>query len=308
MAKRRPTPPYLTLPEEALHAEPADGWELLVEGQRNRVLADKGLFPSWDSTLKFSLRRRFSFDPAAIDAYLEIPAGQAKYRFVARLETAGGMMSKVGYEMALNPEDGIVEVQLTPRSRWFSKDIAVVCSIVVASIQGDVGVLSPTQPGSRVWSQRWSAKLEGGRVRLPIEVISFSKQLHALAIPNALLHVSVADDPGLEFEQAVCVYLNSDIPNFVSDFERGEKAATGVVWDCVLRQILSAGLSEAFDREDVEFSRNSIFAQVETWIKAIFPGEARESLAAMRRENPSLFEGRIQSWVNAGEFQSREET
>jgi hypothetical protein len=308
MAKRKPTPPYLTLPEEALHAEPADGWELFVEGQYDRVLTDKGLFPSWDSSLKFSLRRRFSFDPAALDAYLEIPAGQAEYQLVVRIETAGGMMSKVGFEATLDPGERMAEVQLTPDSKWLSKDIAVVCSVVVVSTSDGLGALSPTQPGSRVWSQTWSAKLEGGRVRLPIEVVSFSKQLHALAIPNALLHVSVADDPGLDFEQAVCVYLNSDIPNFVAEFERGEKAATGVVWDSVLRQVLSAGLSEAFDHDDDEFSQNSICAQIESWIKAIFPGEVRESLAAMRRENPSLFESRIQSWVNAGAFSSGRES
>src|SRR3546814_320775 len=144
----------------------------------------------------------------------------------------------------------VVEVELAPDSRWLSKDIRVVCSVVVASTRGDLGTLSPVHPGSRVWTQAWSAKLEGGRARLPIEVVSFGRQLHDLAIPNALLYVSVADDPQLEFEQAVCVYLNSDHPRFVADFERGEGATTALVWGAVVRQVLSAGLSEAFDRSE----------------------------------------------------------
>lgn len=307
MAKRRPIPPYLTLPDEMLHAEPVDGWELLVDGQQDRVVRDKEPFPSWDSSLKFSLRRRFTFDPDVLDAHLEIPSGQAEYQFVVRLETAGGMMSQVGFKQVLDSGDGIVEVQLVPDSRWLSKDIAVVCSVVVASTQGDLGVLSPTLPGSKVWLQTWSAKLEGGRVRLPIEVVSFGKQLHAIAIPNALLHVSVADDPRLEFEQAVCVYLNSDHPRFVADFERGERSATAMVWDSVVRQVLSAGLSEAFDDEGEKLPQDSVGAQIESWMQSIFPGESRESLAAMRRESPSLFEGRIQSWINAGSFWSEGE-
>ncbi|MGY0799619.1 hypothetical protein ACW7G0_11265 [Lysobacter sp. A286] len=307
MAKRRPIPPYLTLPDEMLDAEPIDGWELLVDGQQNRIVHDKEPFPSWDSLLKFSLRRRFTFDPDALDTHLGIPSGQAEYQFVVRLETAGGRMSRVELKKVLDPRDGTIEVQIAPDSRWLSKDISVACSVVVGSTQGDLGVLSPTLTGSRVWFQTWSAKLEGGRVRLPIEVVSFGKQLHAIAIPNALLHVSVADDPRLEFEQAVCVYLNSDHPRFVAGFESGERSATVMVWDSVVRQVLSAGLSEAFDEEGDELPQDSIGAQITSWVQSIFPGESRGSLAAMRRESPSLFEGRVQSWINAGSFWSEEE-
>lgn len=307
MAKRRPIPPYLTLPDEMLHAEPIDGWELLVDGQQDRVVHDKEPFPSWDSSLKFSLRRRFTFDPAALDTHLGMPSGQAEFQFVVRLETAGGRISRVEFKKVLDPGDGTVEVQVAPDSRWLSKDIAVTCSVVVASTQGDHGVLSPTLPGSRVWLQTWSAKLEGGRVRLPIEVASFGQQLHEIAIPHALLHVLVADDSRLEFEQAVCVYLNSDHPRFVADFERGEKSATAMVWDSVVRQVLSAGLSEAFDDEGEDLPQDSIGAQVASWVQSIFPGESRKSLAAMRRESPSLFESRVQSWINAGAFWSEEE-
>ena len=217
-------------------------------------------------------------------------------------------MSQVGFKKVLDPGEGFVEVQLTPNSQWLSKDIAVVCSVVVASTKGDLGVLSPAQPGSRVWLQTWSAKLEGGRVRLPIEAVSFGKNLRALAIPNALIYVSVADDPALEFEQAVCIYLNSDYPDFVAEFERGESSATAMVWDCVVRQVLSAGLSGAFDSQDEVIPQDSIGVQIESWIKAIFPGEARESLSAMSKHSPGLFEARIQSWIKAGAFWSRGET
>ena len=308
MAKRKPIPPYLTLPGDALHPEPADGWELLVEDKPDRIVRDKDLFPSWDSALRFSLRRRFICDPGAFDGHLDIPAGHASYQLVVRLETAGGVMSRVVFKKVLDPEDSVVEVELAPDSRWLSKDIRVVCSVVVASTHGDLGTLSPVHPGSRVWTQVWSAKLEGGRARLPIEVVSFGRQLHDLAIPNALLYVSVADDPQLEFEQAVCVYLNADHPRFVAEFERGEGTSTALVWDAVVRQVLSAGLSEAFDDEDEALSEDTVGAQLEAWVKAIFPSESRRSLGAMRKDSPGLFEGRIQSWVNAGAFWSEGES
>lgn len=308
MAKRKPIPPYLTLPNDAIHADPVEGWELLVDDNPDRVVGDKDLFPSWDSSLSFILRRRFVCNPQAFDDYLEIPSAHASYQFIVRLETASGLLSQVVFKKELGPDDSTVEVLIAPDSRWLSKDIAVACSLVVASVRGHLGALSPSRSGSRVWSQTWSAKLEGGRTRLPIEIISFRTQLHDLAIQNALLHVSVADDPQLEFEQAVCVYLNSDHPRFITDFERGEKTATAMVWDSVVRQVLSAGLSEAFDGEGEAPPEGSFGAQLAVWIESIFPGESRRSLCAMRRDNPGLFEGRVQSWVNAAAFWSGDES
>lgn len=300
MAKRKPVPPYLTLPDDALRADPTGGWELLVDGHPDRIVADKDLFPSWDSSLKFSLRRRFHFDLTTFSEHLGIPPGQASYQFLVRLETAGGLMSQVAFRQIIDPEEETVEVEIAPDSRQLSKDIEMSCSVAIAQTHGDLGVLSPTHAGSRVWLQTWQAKLEGGRVRLPIEVISFASQMHDLAIPHALIHVAVADDPRLEFEQAVCVYLNSDHARFVADFERGERIATVLVWDAVVRQVLSAGLSETLGDDGESFPEDSFGAQLESWMASIFPGESRESIAATRRDNPGIFEGRIQSWVNVG--------
>ena len=302
MAKRRPIPPYLTLPDDTLQAEPADGWELLVDGLPDRVVPDRGDFPSWDSSLRFTLRRRFSFDPNEFRGHLLIPSGRASYQFVVRLETAGGLFSQVVFRQKLALEENVVEVEIAPDSRRLSKDIVLACSVVMEKVNGDVDVLSPSQIGSRVWLQNWSAKLEEGRVRLPIEVISFDKQLHDLLIPNAMIYVSVADDPALEFEQSVCVYLNSDHPRFVADFERGERTATGVVWDAIVRQTLAAGLSASFYDESESFPENSMGAQLESWMASIFPGESKASIAVTRQQDPAVFEGRIQSWVNAGAF------
>src|SRR3546814_7254506 len=78
--------------------------------------------------------------------------------FVVRLETAGGVMSRVVFKKVLDPEDSVVEVELAPDSRWLSKDIRVVCSVVVASTRGDLGTLSPVHPGSRVWTQAWRSE------------------------------------------------------------------------------------------------------------------------------------------------------
>jgi hypothetical protein len=302
MAKRRPIPPYLTLPDDTLQAEPADGWELLVDGLPDRVVPDRGDFPSWDSSLRFTLRRRFSFDPNEFRGHLLIPSGRASYQFVVRLETAGGLFSQVVFRQKLALEENVVEVEIAPDSRRLSKDIVLACSVVMEKVNGDVDVLSPSKIGSRVWLQNWSAKLEEGRVRLPIEVISFDKQLHDLLISNAMIYVSVADDLALEFEQSVCVYLNSDHPRFVADFERGERTATGVVWDAILRQTLAAGLSASFYDESESFPENSMGAQLESWMASIFPGESKASIAVTRQQDPAVFEGRIQSWVNASAF------
>src|SRR3546814_17363477 len=89
--------------------------------------------------------------------------------------------------------------------------------------------------------------------------------------------------------------------------ERGEGATTALVWGAVVRQVLSAGLSEAFDDEDEVLSEDTFGAQLDVWIKAIFPGESRRYLGAVRNYSPGWFEGRIQSCENAAAFCSEGE-
>lgn len=302
MAKRRPIPPFLTLPESAVVMEPTSGWELIVGDQQPVLVADRSAFPSWDSTLRFELRRRFHVDVASMLTALELGDVTCRISMVTRMETGRGLVSEMINDHELDLLEPLFEVIVKPDSMKLSQDLTLICAVALANVEGNPGELSPTTRGARLWQDRWSVKLEGGRTRLPIEVISFSKNLQGYATPNALYQVAVADYPELEFEQAVCVYLNADYPKFVAAVERGEPAVTAMLWDAVVRQLVSFGASSAFADHDSEWPDGSVGAHLRSWMSAMFPGERPSSIFASRIENPGLFEARIQSWAKAGSF------
>lgn len=302
MARRRSVPPFLTLDGGACLAEPSDGWELIKDDRPAESVLDGAMFPAWDSALQFSLRRRFTIDTVSMQERLGLQGAQCKFRLVTRLETGRGLLSEVVDARGLGRGETPVEVTLTPDSSRLSRDMSLVSSIVLMHVEGDVDELAPSIKGARVWESRWTTRLEGGKTRLPMEVISFSTGLWRVAAPRALFHVAVADLPDLDFEQAVCVYLNSDCPAFVAGIEKGEPAATAILWEGVVRQLIAFGLSSAFVEDRDDWPEGSIGRQVRSWQIAIFPGEKPDSIMAFRAENPGVYEARIQSWANTGAF------
>src|SRR5687768_7097243 len=95
MAKRRPIPPFITLPEYGVVAEPATGWEFHREGCPPVVVGDGQLFPSWDSALKFSLRRKLVINPAATIDALGLAGTRCRLGLCTRLDTGRGLYSEV---------------------------------------------------------------------------------------------------------------------------------------------------------------------------------------------------------------------
>jgi hypothetical protein len=289
-------PPFYALGYDSVEMDPIAGWELIREGQEPLVIEDRCPLPSWDSELRFALRRRFGIR-APIDDALMLSGANARFRVVTRLETARGLRSIIADHREVGFGRGTpVEVLIRPDSRALAHELALVTGVVVESTDGAEDPLAPTVPGSRVWVDRWTARLEGGRARLPLELTSFSATFRGWSISNALFHVDVADYPELDFEQAVCVYLNTDFPGFVAAVESGSAPETALLWDGVIRRIISVGLGGEFG-ESESWPDGSLGAQVASWCSMVFHGESREAVASMRSDSPSRFEAKIQSWA-----------
>ncbi|MEZ5461918.1 hypothetical protein [Dokdonella sp.] len=290
-------PPYLTLPDSAIALDPIDGWELIREDQEPEVIPDRSALPSWDSSLRFGLRRRFQLKVSPDEA-LGLEGREAKFKLVTRLNTARGLGSRIVDERsAIFGDEGFIEILVHPDSRTLAYDIRLTTWLVLESVSGQARVdVAPKVSGSRLWHDSWRAKIEGGRTRLPFELTSFSKSFPGWRMPGALFHVDVADYPDLQFEQAVCVYLNTDYPEFVTAIEKSKPAETAILWDGVVRRIVSVGLGDEFTRSS-EWQDDSLGAQVRTWTTAIFPGYSIKSIAELRLEHPSRFEAMIQSWA-----------
>lgn len=296
MSARLAVPPFLVLPLDGVEMDPIAGWEMLRDGQGPQVIADRRPLPSWDTELCFALRRRFRIKAEPDDA-LRVKGANARFRIVTRLETACGLKSSIVYNQETDFGDEMfAEVLIRPDSRALSFGIALITSVVLGSTDGAPDSLAPKVPGSRVWVDRWTARLEGGRTRLPMELASFKRTFSGWSISNALFHVDIAEYPELDFEQAVCVYLNADYPGFVAAVENGSGPETALLWDGLIRRLISVGLGMEFG-ESQSWPDGSLGAQVASWLAMVFHGESREAIAALRAENPSRFEARIQSWA-----------
>lgn len=289
-------PPHLTLSEDMVVASPANGWILQREGHVPLVIEDGEILPAWDTELRFELHRTF----AALGKWQEhlgFPSGGAEFGMVTRLVTAGGLLSEVVDVQPLSStSDSDLVVIVRPSSREIAKDIRIHCCIILCAAGPDGLALAPADKGARLWADRWSARIEGGRARLPFELASFSKELRGYRINRALFHVEVAEDPELDFEQAVCVYLNTDNPSFVKAIEQGAATETALLWDGVMRRLIITGLGQTFEGD--AWPPDSLGMQVARWLVGIFPGQSREALTRMVIADPSRFEALIQSWTD----------
>lgn len=293
--RRRPIPPYRQFRPESIACEPNGGWEVEARGE-TKALDDGAPFSDWDASLVFTLKRRFRVSETALLDLGAVDPDAIRLQLVVRMVTAGNLSSSMPFRLDL-PRQSMqpVDVRISPPLGKLSRDLTLETSIVVLGTIGVTDPLVPSVPGSRVWEDQWRVRLEGGKTRLPFEILDFENAFRGLGLTDALFHVDVADDPELEFEQAVCVSINSRFGAFVSAVERVEPVATALLWDAVLRRVLVAGLGNGFDFRG-QFPEPSVGAQWVRWFAQAFPGESIESAQRMLVEQPSRFEARIQSW------------
>lgn len=293
--RRRPIPPYHQLPMESVRLDPMEGWQLHARGQ-TVTLPDGEPFPEWDASLEFELKRRFSLSPDA-HRQLGVDSPDAiKLQLVVRSVTAGNLSASVliRRDLSLSDEEPF-EVVVRPAPGTIARDLTLETSVVFLGGAESADPLVPALPGSRVWEERWRTRLEGGKVRLPFEVVDFEAMFGGLGFADALFHVDVADDADLDFEQGVCVCINSRYEGFVQSVARLEPLPTAMLWDAVLRRVLTAGIGAGFNVSGT-YPEASVGAQWRRWFGQVFPGESIESVQRLIIEQPSRFEARVQSW------------
>lgn len=293
--RRRPVPPYRQFRPESVACEPRGGWEVEARGE-TKTLEDGAPFSDWDASLVFALKRRFHFNETALLDLGVVDPEAICLQLVVRMATAGNLSSSVPFRLDL-PRQAFqpVDVRISPVLGKLSRDLTLETSIVVLRTIGVTDPLVPSVPGSRIWEDQWRVRLEGGKTRLPFEILDFEDSYRGFGLMDALFHVDVADDPELEFEQGVCVSINSRFETFVSAVERLEPVATALLWDAVLRRVLVAGIGNGFDFRG-QYPEPSVGAQWVRWFGQAFPGESIESAQRMLVERPSRFEARVQSW------------
>jgi hypothetical protein len=301
MSKIRSIPPFDTPEHDSVALHPTSGWEFSRDGgQTFNTIDDKGLFPSWDPVLEFILRRRFRLNVNELAAATGLTGADPKFSLVTRLTTGSGRLSIFAplQEVLDYQEDH--EVILKPDSALLSQNIVLQNSIVLTGFTGKLSALAPDFRGAVLWADDWSVKLESGRQRLSADVVPFSTFFRDGQCGHAIIRVVVVEDPQLDFNQAVRVYINKEMPQFVIAFSEGNPVARTFFNETVFRQLVSYGLSEAFIVDGMDLSEDSVGEKLSLLIRQAFGDDSPEMIREMKRANPGLYEARIQSKALAG--------
>ena len=300
MAKR-PIPPHRILLDEDVISELDGVWRVTCDEGSPQLVESGGVVAAWEPGRNIRVSNSIALGPSAYDRLGGSLCEGMTLRLKAVACTARDLeiVAQCSVPLVLGSTDD-APVELVLDGSRLAGDISILVSIVVDDPPVAWDALSPRQCGTRLWSSRWRARIEGGRSRLAIEAIDFDQYFGDDRFSHGLIHVVVADDPQLEVEQGLLVYLNAAAAGFVADVARREPRATALLWDTVLRRVIVAGSDMDFSSAE-EYPDGSIGKQWQIWTGRTYGRKTAEELLAMSRGDISGFELRIQSCVGMKE-------
>lgn len=294
---RRPIPPHRILWSEDVVLRLGIGWEVTCGSGGIQLVEDGGVVIGWEPGMPIRVSNSVRLAPSAGDRLLADQHPEMRLCLAVTAYTGRDLevAARSVYPLSLTAEDWC-NVELELDGTRLARDLSVHLSVVLGSPLNGGDQLTPRLRGARLWGACWRGRIEGGRARLAIEAIDFNRYFGLGKASGALVHVVVADDPFLEVEQGLVVYLNSEAKRFIEDVSRKEPRATGVLWDAVVRRVIVAGAEMAFSPTE-EYPVGSIGYQWQLWSRSVLGRKKAEDILSMHRSGLSEFEVRIQSWV-----------
>jgi len=291
------TMPYRILRPGDVHASPCDGWMLRFadnEGQA-RLVGDGDVVESWDYLRPFTLSRTLRF-AAEVPELLGLPR-DTTFRLLVLLTTGRGLHRRLVHSEDFGIPHEPLNVAIQLDSRRLCRDLTLAALLSLASPVASSDPIVPAEPGARLWEHTVKLELEGGRSRLPMEVVSFRHAFAGQGFEQALVHVEMVPYPELDLEDAVLVYLNADFPAFVDAVQQTEPTAEAMLWEAVLQRLLrDALLDEAFFANP-SYAPGSLGANLARWIQQAFPSMPLSEVAQLLTRDSSRFDATIQSWA-----------
>ena len=294
---RRPIPPHRILWNEDVVLRREGGWEVACGTGESQFVEDGGIVTGWEPGMPIRVSNSVRLASSAGSRLVADQHPEMKLSLAVTACTGRDLevVARSVHPLSLTTE-GWCNVDLELDGSSVARDLSVHLSVVLRSPLHGGDQLAPKLKGARLWGGRWRGRIEGGRARLAIEAIDFNKYFGSAKASGALVHVVVADDPLLEVEQGLVVYLNSEAKGFIEDVSRKEPRATAVLWDAVVRRVIVAGAEMMFSTTE-DYLVGSVGYQWQLWSQAALGRKKVEDILAMHRSALSEFEVRIQSWV-----------
>ncbi len=290
--------PHLTLDRSSVTMEPVRGWTLVASGPHAAaIVGDGDAVQAWDATRPVRLRRRFLLPPD-FNAQLGFEPARALFGLVVVVSTGRGLVKECvhGSEFRV-PESQSIEVEFELDSTRLARDLAIKVSIVLKQSEERGHELSARVTGAPLWADELALRLEGGASRISMEAVSFRARFPNGGFLNAPFHVETAEVLGLDIEQAIRVYLNADVSDFVSAVERGDPSARAALWSGVVKRAARVVLCDEAFHSGEEPQSGTLEGLVFRWLTQAFPGFSVEAVRDLALRRSHVFDATIDSWT-----------
>ena len=300
MSRSKPVLPYRILPAELIRPS-EDGWTVLVNGAATAQLRDGSAFSAWDAKLAFRLERTFRIESDLGEA-LKVDSTGSCCELVVTAATSSGLSREVLYREEI-PAGSWSDraVSIAPKSERLARDLVLTSGIYLSRDVRSRDPLAPQLRGSRLWEMTERIRLEGGAARLPMYEVAFSKAFIGDRIDKAEFHIELSDDPELEVESALTVYLNSECPEFVQEVSRAGSAAERRLWNGIMRRVLTSVILSDEHLSSAQGEAATLASTVVRWAQHIWPGVPPQKLRDLPSAGYSRFEAQIESWLTGFE-------
>ncbi|WP_417536854.1 hypothetical protein [Methylophaga sp.] len=281
--------PFLTVSDSEVIAEP---WFIRVDDGELAPAAE--FIAGWDYACRIELTRNIevSFEEAA--AALGIPPKNLELELLVEVGTGAGRYPRQVLTCSRYPVTASasrVEVKLIPDSSRLSSLIFLTTTLVLSAPPAEARSLSPKQTNSRLWSERFTMRLDGDEPRFPIETARFSSFFQDLPEANSPWYMSWnPGDWNRDFHGAVRLYLNSEFPKFIERLQTGDDFAIRSLSVDIIGQILEKLMAEE-DAQDIidNAPAGSLGAQAGSWIGLAWPNTPINTLKQKAESQPGRF-------------------
>jgi hypothetical protein len=171
-----------------------------------------------------------------------------------------------------------------------SQSLTLTTELLIVEATGP-SALSPIEPMARVWRETVSTLLDPEIRRFPMETASFAALLAGRPHQGAwYLDWSLADIDR-DFMSAVRLYLNSEQPHFVARVGASDEPVMQLLIGSIMIQLCRGLLGTgALSLRLAAEAPESLGGVVAGWLQAAFPNQSLDSIEALSRSNPAIFE------------------
>lgn len=294
--------PFLVLPDTAVPDH-----EFLIGPAGTPLPPASDLLQGWDYAQDLEVIARASIDMALASESLGIPLSGLRLCAVLHAGTGAGSLPRRTWELArhcITDEDPEIKLDGSIAGGYLSARLRLDLQILLAAPASTSSPLSPSLPGSRLWSSQQDVLLEdGGDSRFPIELSSFSHTMAGQPHAGAPWYVDWRPYAmEADFGGAVRVYVNSDIEAIATRFVAGDAPTLQAIVADVMTQMISTTLGQEGSEELLEqCEEGSVGQQVRFWLDSAFPGHAHSSISSMMRDRPNVYRATILALATLGD-------